>query len=490
MSCLPKSKSDTKQNLLITAIVFVCMLFCCAYTSPIYPYYNNSDSAIFMLIGKGITEGKLCYVDMFDHKGPILFFIEALGWKIGGRTGIWIIECVAMTASAFAIVGICKELKSKSTVPLIASAAVLFFTFSHGNLSEDYSLPFIYISLYFAVRYYMSKAERHSPWYGLFYGVSFGVIAFIRINNALIVCSLILCIAVDLLVKKQYKNLFANIIAGVVGIAIIAVPIFAYFYAHSALYDMLYATFLYNLIYAEDSSHAAILSSRFPMFVALYAPLLFAIVVFVMRRKHMPKSMFMALMVTTELTLAMLLYANIYEHYFTLAIPVFSIAVALAVKDSSLKTIYRSARENNWLVIALVVIVAVYGVLSAYRAAAPMYKGYLTNISYDRYHQMNESAGIIPQEERNSVIGFDIPPEWYMDCDMLPCYKYYILQHWWTTAHLNVYGEFLDYVETEHPTWIITRKEINDEGLTQIITEDYNKLEENDYACFYRYTGE
>lgn len=490
MSYLPKSASKSEQNLLITVIVFACMLFCCAYTSPIYPYYNNSDSAIFMLIGKGITEGKLCYVDLFDHKGPILFFIEALGWKIGGRTGIWLIECIAVTASAFAIVGICKELKSKFTVPLIASAAVLFFTFSHGNLSENYSLPFIYISLYFAVRYYMSKAERHSPWYGLFYGVAFGIIALIRINNALIICSLVLCIAVDLAVKKQYKNLLANIIAGVAGIAIVAVPICVYFYVHGALYDMLYATFLYNLLYAESSSHAAILSNRFPMFVVLYAPLLFSIVVFVLRQKQMSKSMFIALMVTSGLTLMMLIYANIYEHYFTLAIPVFSVAVALAAKDMNLKTIFKSVREKNGLLVVLVVIVAVYCILSAYRAATPMYKGYLTNISYDRYHQMNESADIIPQEERNSVIGFEIPPEWYMDCGILPCYRYYILQHWWTTPYLDVYGEFLDYIETEHPTWIITRKKIDDEGLTQIITKDYNKVEENDYARFYRYTGE
>ena len=127
---------------------------------------------------------------------------------------------------------------------------------------------------------------------------------------------------------------------------------------------------------------------------------------------------------------------------------------------------------------------------AAYRAAAPIYKGYLTDISYDRYSQMNESAQIIPEEDRSSVIGYDIPPEWYMDCDIVPCYKYYILQRWWTTPVTDVYGDFLNYLSTEHPAWVITRKQMTDEGVAEILESDYILQESNDYACFYKYIGD
>lgn len=488
MNSLLSKSGKIKHITLILVSVFAGMLFCCAYTSPLFPYYNNSDSAIFMLIGKGMAEGKLCYVDLFDHKGPILFFIQALGWKIGGRTGIWLLECIAMLVSVAAIEKICRELKAKSFIPLAASAAVLFAVFCHGNLSEDYSLAFVYISLYFAIKYFVSGNEKHPASYAFFYGIAFGTIAFIRINNALIICALILCIAIDLIVKKQYGSLFANLLAGLAGIALVALPVCLYFYLHGALYEMLYASFLYNLIYAGESTHAGILNAKLPFYVMLYAPIVFSIAVFIVKRRSMTKPLFLTMLTSAALSLLMLVYANIYEHYFTNAIPMFTVAVALAVPSADLRSAFKKRKDT--LAAVLGVIVIVYIGFAAYRAAAPIYKGYLTDISYDRYSQMNESAQIIPEEDRSSVIGYDIPPEWYMDCDIVPCYKYYILQRWWTTPVTDVYGDFLNYLSTEHPAWVITRKQMTDEGVDEILENDYILQESNDYACFYKYIGD
>ena len=70
------------------------MFFFSAYTSPLYPNYYGADSALFTLLGKGISEGKIIYKDLFDHKGPILFFIEAAGYSMGKTTGIFILQCL------------------------------------------------------------------------------------------------------------------------------------------------------------------------------------------------------------------------------------------------------------------------------------------------------------------------------------------------------------------------------------------------------------
>ena len=45
-----------------------------------------------------MKEGKIPYLDMFDHKGPILYWIEYLGLLIPGKNyfGIWIIEAINM----------------------------------------------------------------------------------------------------------------------------------------------------------------------------------------------------------------------------------------------------------------------------------------------------------------------------------------------------------------------------------------------------------
>lgn len=485
MSSLENRRWQAIQFATMIIITMLMMLFCCAFTSPLYPHYNNSDSPIFILIGKGITEGKLCYVDLFDHKGPVLFFLEALGWAIGGRTGIWFLECVAIILSEIAILGICRKLNAKPWLPIISSAMVLFFTFCHGNLTEDYSLPLIYGSLYFAIKYFMSEDLKHPARYAYFYGICVGLIAFIRINNALIIFSLILGIMIDLIQKRQIKNLFANLASGLAGMATIALPICIYFYMQGALYEMIYATFLYNLVYAEESSHLHLWENV--LFLVLYAPIVFSAVVFIKQRSQYKRQMIVTLLIASILSLLMLVYANVYEHYFTLAIPLFTVAVAMAAPYPNLKTLFRPRERKTALMVCLGFIVLAHTGMAAYRAAAPFYKSYLTDIAYDRYHQMSESAERIPIEERDSVLGLGIPVEWYLDMDITPCYKYYTLQQWWSTSENDVYGDTVAYIESNHPEWLIT-KVGTDYGVDEI-EQSYELVEENDYASFYRYVG-
>lgn len=83
---------------ILTLIAVLFLLIFSYGTSPLF--INNfgiSDSAIFLLIGKGITAGYIPYVDLFDHKGPVMFFIEALGWWISpNRFGNFLLQWLFM----------------------------------------------------------------------------------------------------------------------------------------------------------------------------------------------------------------------------------------------------------------------------------------------------------------------------------------------------------------------------------------------------------
>lgn len=57
-------------------------------TSPVYPKYWGSDSAQFQTIRKSWAEGRIPYIGTFDHKGPIIFWINMLGYKCLGRNGV------------------------------------------------------------------------------------------------------------------------------------------------------------------------------------------------------------------------------------------------------------------------------------------------------------------------------------------------------------------------------------------------------------------
>lgn len=488
------SAFDRINRYLIGAVAtcFVMLLWS-AYDSPLFPLYNSSDSSIFMLIGKGITEGKVPYRDLFDHKGPFLFWIEAAGWALGGRTGIWVIETLGTILSVFMTMKISDQLNSNSLIPVIGTVVVYLSYFGRGNLCENYSVPLVYVCLYLIVKYYQSDEVKHPAMYSFIYGVCFAVLAFIRINNATIICGFVLCIIVRLLIEREYGNLVRNLLAGLTGIAAIVIPVCLYFYRIGALQDMIFCTFTYNFMYA--SKRVGLDSAGYVQGIVTYAPIVFATAFFGSRalgKSHRKSNrvFFVSLFFVSALYLAELLYTSMAVHYHTTALPLYSVAIALAFPDwlpqKKLQNVKKDI-DKSWA-LSFIVITGIYSLLSCYNVCAPIYRHYLTDACTARYQDVQDCIQVIPEEDRDSVIGYEISTSWYIDSGITPCYKYYSMQHWWSAEGFDVNQEFMDYVSSEFPKWIVAGTDIEDDQLKHILADHYTLVTEGKWA-YYRYSG-
>ena len=61
---------------------------------PVLGQNTGTDSSVFLYVGNMMLNGKFPYVDAFDHKGILLYFIQYIGLKFSGgsQTGVWLIE--------------------------------------------------------------------------------------------------------------------------------------------------------------------------------------------------------------------------------------------------------------------------------------------------------------------------------------------------------------------------------------------------------------
>lgn len=91
---LPQIQKKDRRYLGIMAVIsFLYLLLAYESTSPLYPYVHGLDSSFFMVTGRMVADGKVPYLDFFDMKGPIIFFIEGLGeWLIDGKMGIFLVQ--------------------------------------------------------------------------------------------------------------------------------------------------------------------------------------------------------------------------------------------------------------------------------------------------------------------------------------------------------------------------------------------------------------
>ena len=95
---------DEKPCLLILfcgLVSFLFLLLVSLSTSPLNNYFDY-DSSFYLVIGKGICRGLLSYRDLYDQKGPLVFYLNALGYLLtGNRTGVLLVQGFSMTLSVF-----------------------------------------------------------------------------------------------------------------------------------------------------------------------------------------------------------------------------------------------------------------------------------------------------------------------------------------------------------------------------------------------------
>src|SRR3990172_2850421 len=104
------------------------------------------DPGVFLYMGDQILDGKIPYRDIWDHKPPLIFFINALGQLITRNSfwGIWTLEVVWLLASG--VLGFLLLSKAfgyaaatiGSTIWIVQMGQLL--ALEGGNFTEEFAL--------------------------------------------------------------------------------------------------------------------------------------------------------------------------------------------------------------------------------------------------------------------------------------------------------------------------------------------------------------
>lgn len=139
-------KTFRKNGILAVFSVLMAVIFVLLFsysTSPLYRMYANSDSAIFQTIGAFWAKGRLPYVELWDHKGPLIFAIDAIGYRIGERHGILIIQIISMSITNIFLFKLAKIKFStpKAMLVVLLFLVKLILNYEEGNYrSEEHTV--------------------------------------------------------------------------------------------------------------------------------------------------------------------------------------------------------------------------------------------------------------------------------------------------------------------------------------------------------------
>lgn len=477
-------KRETKGRWMILGTAMLFLMLFSGSTSPLFPYDYGWDSALFILVGKCLNQGKLLYTDIFDHKGPIIFWIEALGDKLHVTYGIFAVQVLFMCLTLYLMRCIFKQVLDKNTqlCELIIFLIFLAYPFANGNLTEEYSLVFILIPLYLAVRRIM-QGEVPTVKDFLVYGICFGILSFIRLNNAVTIAGIVLYWMVYLLKHRQHKTLVLDLAAGAAGIGIVTVPIILYFGQQGTLGDMLYATFGYNFKYGSNGLKSQLTQLGNPRYLfrqgILYFPLIVSGWIYskCVENKNL-KRLLVFVLISNAISL---LYGRGYNHYFMIAVPLTGIAAALLLRE------YKKGNVcNRILQSACILVFAGYLFLSMRIVGVNFYKNYIDKTYREQCAQVEESFSHIPEGEKGSIIGYNIHSRCYLIGNVYPDYKYYTAQDSWAYSNPQILEDFYQYLEQERPMWIVTEVSEGRTRIKEFLEGRYELKMEDEYCRYYR----
>lgn len=474
-----------KQTIMELTVIWICgiifLLFFSYMTSPIFPRAYGWDSSFFQLVGAGMTKGYLPYRDFFDMKGPWLFFIEYVAELLWyGRTGIFIIQCIWLCI----VLLLCRQIYQKyfsgkgivaNLMVLLPLFAVLSSTMEGGNLTEEWSLPFLFLPLYFALEFIIGEKEEHKPLYGFVYGVCFGIIALIRITNSVMICAIVLTVLFPLIKGRKWINILCNMGAFLIGIAAAFVIPLLYFGYHGEIGNMLYCVFVFGFIYGTEGYGIGIGA-------IFLLTLCFPVVVLVLTRQKKKRMRALVLWNTAGMLITLGM-GNSTMHDYIMIIPGMMLGVWMLAEEW---------KDNQWgrtqkaLVIAAVVLCFAYPCYKMARAGQSI----LGQIGDDTlYQRVMETKEYIPQEEQDSVWGYGIPLRWYAITEIMPYSRYCGWQDHYMQLSEQVELEIKNMLEETPPKWIVTRAEdnIENEMVKRHLREEYSPCMENeDYRVYQR----
>ena len=248
-------------HVLIPIAVSVLILMICTKSSFLYPMNDWVDVNCYFTVGRGVKHGLIPYLDLYEQKGPLVYFLYALAAWISEDSfiGVFCVECVCFALflhfsgrTALAIS------RSKGTylltVSVLGLAVPLSKAFSHGGSAEELILPVLALGL-------MTVMEAMEAGRGLSCreAVLLGICTFIALFSKYTFCGLFAGLALLVLIfyvaKGRGRELPMLIGAFLAGVLLPTGVLILWFWTHGALWAMIKAYFVNNLaLYSKTVS--------------------------------------------------------------------------------------------------------------------------------------------------------------------------------------------------------------------------------------------
>ena len=208
----------------------------------------SRDSGVFLYIGWRFLNGDIPYRDVWDHKPPLIYFVDALGIALTSDSlwGVWFLQFICIFCTLFFIYKLLdREFGIYSALAgTITLTSGLLTILEKGNVTEEYALIFQALCFWLFVSAWRRDFPlRSSFWIGVLGGIAFN---FKQTTVGIWITYGLFLLAIRIV---QRKLPFRDLLSLLAGWLVPSVILMLYLTSQGAFTEFWEQAFLYNFVY-------------------------------------------------------------------------------------------------------------------------------------------------------------------------------------------------------------------------------------------------
>ena len=453
-----------------------------------------SDNAVFYLMGKAMLQGKVLYKDMFDHKTPYIYFVNALASIFDKRhVGLYVITSLVLFVSLYFTYKIVKLFVNDKLLSIVGSVFICLFL-NNANLTlgflrtEGYAISLILPSAYIFIKCFLTD-EKYFPMHKMYVvGILAGITLLMNVKAAVLYVPFAIATLVILINNKNYKNIFLCFLSGLAGVIIAMLPAIIYVIKTGCQREAMDAIFGINAIYSNyDSAVNAFHETKIETILAVFKlhPVLSLIIILELisiiiykTRKEIKISVLVSFILCLGYTV---FFNRPYTYYYTIIIP-YLIPVFLLIANIFCRgECLQSPRHRILLVVVMLIMFGInfpigYSVIN---------KKYDSNRLAEQllYEKLDSEIKV---DDNTKVLSYGFSPEYYMFLNKNISFKYFIIPNIKFEYYSEPYLKQITYIRESLPDVLVFSF---GHYTTQLPTQYFNEFREA-VDSNYKYLGD
>ena len=253
-------RRERRMALVLALVCSALALTIATTSSPLYATNFWTDTNLYFTIGRGMTQGLMPFRDLFDHKGPLIFAIYALGALVSDTSfiGVFLLEVISLAATLY-FGYLTVRLYGKSSlallsIPLTAILTVTCTAFNQGGCAEEFCLPALACGTYAALaRMRTGKACKRPEALHALFGAAMGWVFAIKYTD----CGLFFGLALFVLCYEwRVRGFYRAFVSGLwmlAGMGVIVLPMAGYLALNGVLDETIQVYFIENIFGYGDA---------------------------------------------------------------------------------------------------------------------------------------------------------------------------------------------------------------------------------------------